>query len=144
MILVSIKNLERKYSNKLENGFRDNKFHMSTRKCNGGIYDWFPMVQRFTCSFLRKLFECEELKNSKVVLDPFMGSGNTLLACFEHGKIGYGIDVSPLFWFVAHVKTAKYAQKDFVETINFAKLKVRKKKETEIPSLSSFKRLFDE
>lgn len=144
MVLPSVRDLEQKYSRKLEEKFDDLGCHMSTRGCNDGIFNWFPMVQRFTRDFLDHIFKDKKVKQKKTVLDPFMGSGNTLLACLEHQKIGYGIDITPLFWFVAHVKTNKYANKDFEEAINIVKMEITKKKKVAVPVHSSFKRLFDE
>ncbi len=42
------------------------------------------------------------------VLDPFLGSGTTLLACKELGVDGVGVDVAPLAVFVSRVKIADY------------------------------------
>ena len=42
------------------------------------------------------------------VLDPFLGSGTTLLACKELGIDGVGVDVAPLAVFVSQVKIADY------------------------------------
>ncbi|HDD66129.1 MAG TPA: hypothetical protein ENG52_00715, partial [Nitrososphaeria archaeon] len=42
------------------------------------------------------------------VLDPFLGSGTTLLACKELGVDGVGVDVAPLAVFVSQVKIADY------------------------------------
>lgn len=46
-------------------------------------------------------------KNAKVVLDPFMGSGTTLVECKLHHWIekGYGIDINPLAILLTKVKT---------------------------------------
>ena len=144
MVLPSVRDLEQKYSRKLEERFDDLGCHMSTRGCYDGIFNWFPMVQRFTRNFLDYLFKNEKVKHKETVLDPFMGSGNTLLACIEHQKIGYGIDITPLFWFVAHVKTSKYTNKDFGEAINIVESEIMKQKKIAVPVLTSFKKLFDE
>ena len=42
------------------------------------------------------------------VLDPFMGSGTTLLACKERGIDCYGFDVSPLAVLASRAKTNDY------------------------------------
>lgn len=105
------------------------------------MYDWFPMVQRFTRSFLGKIFKMNELREGRIILEPFMGSGNSLVACREYGKIGFGIDISPFFWFIAHVKTSHYTHADFQKAIDvFRHYKVIG--EIEIPAHSSFKTLF--
>jgi site-specific DNA-methyltransferase (adenine-specific) len=143
LILNSSRALEQKYSKKIvvKDG---HQFNVSTRGSNHGVYDWFPMVQRFTRSFLVEIFKNGELRASQVILDPFMGSGNTLIACREFDKIGYGIDVSPLFWFVAHVKTNHYSYSDFDEAIEAIDEAGREtEKDIQIPALSSYKRLFN-
>ncbi|PUA31087.1 MAG: hypothetical protein B9J98_07820 [Candidatus Terraquivivens tikiterensis] len=42
------------------------------------------------------------------VLDPFLGSGTTTLACMEVGVNSCGVDSSPLAVFVSQVKTTRY------------------------------------
>lgn len=44
-------------------------------------------------------------KAGQVVLDPFMGSGTTLLEAFILGRDSYGIDIHPLARLIAKVKT---------------------------------------
>jgi tRNA G10 N-methylase Trm11 len=143
LILKATRALERKYSEKIV--VRDaHQFNVSTRGSNHGVYDWFPMVQRFTRSFLAEVFKNAELGASQVILDPFMGSGNTLIACREFDKTGYGVDVSPLFWFVAHVKANQYSYPDFDEAIQaIDKADEEIEKDIQIPALSSYRRLFN-
>jgi len=50
------------------------------------------------------------------VLDPFVGSGTTLLACKELGIDGVGVDVAPLAVFVTQVKIADYNIDELRET----------------------------
>jgi hypothetical protein len=140
MSLQSLQELEKAYSAVITEA-NGNEYGVSTRGVCDGIYDWFPMVQRFTKSFLGKVFQSKKLKESKIILEPFMGSGNTLVACQEYGKTGFGVDVSPFFWFIAHVKTSNYNKADFqkaIDTIYHNKTDGK----IEIPSLSSFETLF--
>jgi len=44
-------------------------------------------------------------KVGDVVLDPFMGSGTTLLESYIAGRLSYGIDIHPLARLIAKVKT---------------------------------------
>jgi len=141
MILSSIQTLERKYSDKIIMGSHASL--MTTRGLDDfEIYDWFPYFQRFTSNFLKNIFEQKDMAESRTILDPFMGSGNTLLACLENGKIGYGVDISPLFWFISHVKVTEYSQADFKKAITSVKNKELKNDDIEIPALSSFSNLF--
>ncbi|MDW8021734.1 MAG: DNA methyltransferase [Nitrososphaerota archaeon] len=50
------------------------------------------------------------------VLDPFVGSGTTLLACKEAGVNGVGVDVAPLAVFVTQVKISDYDLEKLRET----------------------------
>lgn len=147
MIFRSTKLLQEKYSSKIELRLDEFSRLMSTRRTNGDIYDWFPMVQRFTRDFLLRLLKKEKLANSQTILDPFLGSGNVLVASLEKGMQAYGIDVSPLFWYISHVKTAKCSAQDFIEAIKFIESNRKNKdpnfKNSDVPVLSSFERLFE-
>jgi DNA modification methylase len=53
--------------------------------------------------FFVKAFSEEE----DVWVDPFMGSGSTILACWEEGRIGLGIEVVPELASIAITRLAK-------------------------------------
>ena len=53
-------------------------------------------------------FLSHELKNSKFILDPFVGSGTTLVESNIHGKTSVGLDVSLFNTILCKVKTAEY------------------------------------
>jgi len=52
-----------------------------------------------------------------VVLDPFMGSGSTLMACQRTGRLGRGIEIDPLYVDAAIRRWQKYTGE---QAINFA------------------------
>jgi hypothetical protein len=144
MILDSIRLLEQKYHDKICDKRLEYGSFIHTRETNDSdIYNWFPLTQRFSSSFLDILFRHKELRLAKIILDPFMGCGNTLVECLKHGKIGYGVDISELFWFITCVKTKEYSERDFNEAINaIANVNFSTFDNVEIPPFSSFKRLF--
>ncbi|MBC8491423.1 MAG: site-specific DNA-methyltransferase [Candidatus Marinimicrobia bacterium] len=43
---------------------------------------------------VKRLISCFASDDDKIILDPFMGSGSTLLAAYKMGKKGIGIDIS--------------------------------------------------
>jgi DNA modification methylase len=52
-------------------------------------------------------------KNAKTILDPFMGSGTTLVACAKLGRKGIGIEIDPDYFEIACERVRKaYAQPD--------------------------------
>ena len=58
---------------------------------------FIPQIPRFCIDSLSK--------KGDTVLDPFMGSGTTLLEAYMAGRDSYGIDIHPLARLIANVKT---------------------------------------
>ena len=58
-----------------------------------------------------------KLPDAETILDPFMGSGTTLVACAKLGRRGIGIELDPDYFDIACERVAKaYAQPDlFIE-----------------------------
>ena len=72
------------------------------------IYNWFYYKEGFAKELVEKLIEMFGLKEGDTVLDPFSGSGTTLLACKQNNINSVGLDVLPTAVFVSMVKTADY------------------------------------
>ena len=54
------------------------------------------------------------LPDAKTILDPFMGSGTTLVACAKMGRSGIGIELDPDYFDIACERVRKaYEQPDF-------------------------------
>ena len=51
----------------------------------------------FPSALVERVAECFTRSDERVVLDPFMGSGSTLVACKRMGKLGVGFEVYPEF-----------------------------------------------
>ena len=45
-----------------------------------------------------------------IVLDPFLGSGSTLIACEQLGRVCYGVELEPKFVDVAVQRFRKFAE----------------------------------
>jgi site-specific DNA-methyltransferase (cytosine-N4-specific) len=64
-------------------------------------------------------------KETHTILDPFVGSGTTLLAARWYGRKSVGFDINPVAYQISKVKTNTYSNKDydkfkkFVEDITF-------------------------
>ena len=51
----------------------------------------------FPAMLVERLIQCFMADEQKVVLDPFLGSGSTLVACQQLGKAGIGLEISEEF-----------------------------------------------
>ena len=72
------------------------------------IHKWFYFKEGFSRDFVTLMFDWLNVKPGKWVLDPFCGSGTTLLSSKEAGINAVGVDASPLAVFVTQVKAADY------------------------------------
>jgi len=72
------------------------------------IYNWFYYKEGFAKGMVEKLIEMFSLKEGDTVLDPFCGSGTTLLACKQNGINAVGLDVLPTAIFASTVKAKNY------------------------------------
>ena len=72
------------------------------------VYNWFYYKEGFAKQLVEKLIEMFKLKEEQTVLDPFCGSGTTLLVCKQHGINSIGLDVLPTAIFASSVKAKKY------------------------------------
>lgn len=136
MLLKAVRTLEKKYESRTHelSGF---KKLMSVRSEEKGVYNWFPFFQAFTSSFLEKVFNRNSVKETQHVLDPFAGSGNTLVACIQFGKKGLGLEVNPLFQFIAQTKTRNYSNTHFRKAEKIVLESMDENYDVEIPCLSS-------
>lgn len=58
----------------------------------------------FPASLIGKLLDCFTNENDKVVLDPFVGVGTTVLEAMRRGKEGIGFDISEEFLRIARTR----------------------------------------
>ena len=72
------------------------------------IHSWFYFKEGFSRDLVVKMFELFGAKPGVRLLDPFCGSGTSLVVAKEFGLEACGVDASPLAVFVSQVKTADY------------------------------------
>lgn len=72
---------------------------------NGEIHQWYRLVLGFSDHLVAGLLDEFELEPGDNVLDPFCGSGTTLVECMKRGINCWGIDANPASCFAARVKT---------------------------------------
>lgn len=71
----------------------------------GIIHKWYDYLQDFSFTLLEECIKKYNLKKGHIVLDPFCGSGTTLVSSNFFGLDAIGIDTNPLMCVVSDVKT---------------------------------------
>ncbi|MEM4295723.1 MAG: DNA methyltransferase [Candidatus Anstonellales archaeon] len=97
----------------IENNFEIGKYFSFEEAKNMPVHRWFYYKEGFS----PRLFDFIEIKEP--VLDPFMGSGTTLLACNERCIDSYGLDISELSYFITKTKTSKHEIEEIDEFEHF-------------------------
>ena len=82
-------------------------FHGNVRETR---YGWLRLTPAYSVHLVRELLESRTLPELPV-LDPFCGTGTTLLTCAEAGIACSTLDVNPFLVWLARAKTAKYSAK---------------------------------
>lgn len=72
---------------------------------NGAIHDWYRFVWGFSDHLVARLLDEFGLNANDSVLDPFCGTGTTLVECLKRGIGCTGVDANPASLFAAKVKT---------------------------------------
>lgn len=86
-----------------ELGFYNVPEHQRTKH----VHRLHPYLGKFIPQLV-EWFLSRYFKEDNIILDPFMGSGTTLVQCNEMKMHAIGIDISHFNCLIAHVKTAKY------------------------------------
>ncbi len=109
---------------------------------------WYRYKEGFSVELVEQLI-CEYSKNKKgIILDPFSGSGSTLLAANGMGYSGVGFEVNPFSYFLAKCKLEKYT-KEIVEQFkkdyeNILYKAMESDCKYELPKLSISGKVFDD
>jgi hypothetical protein len=86
-------------------------FHGNVRDTR---YGWLRLTPAYSVHLVRELLETRA-RPELPVLDPFCGTGTTLLTCAERGIACATLDVNPFLVWLARAKTAKYSAGTLVQ-----------------------------
>ena len=78
-----------------------NKLDASDR----AFHDWYRFVLSFPPHLVREYLEKLDVTSDQVVLDPFCGTGTTLVECKRAGIRSIGVEALPMPWLASKVKT---------------------------------------
>jgi SAM-dependent methyltransferase len=67
-------------------------------------HEWYRFVLSFPPHLVRTYLERFGLQRGQCVLDPFCGTGTTLVECQKRGISAVGVEANPMAWFASRVK----------------------------------------
>lgn len=107
------------------------------------IHRWYYFKEGYSHRLVEKLLKEADIGTGSTVLDPFAGSGTTLLTAQWCGMHSLGVDINPFFTFVQKTKLNwhKYDSKDLRrEILKLSAVNRGEEPSLEPPQLSSFAR----
>jgi len=69
------------------------------------VHKWYRIIMGFDARLVKHLIDFLSIKRRKLVLDPFCGSGTTLVECKKNEIPSVGIDTNPVCVLASRVKT---------------------------------------
>ncbi|MFA7301843.1 MAG: DNA methyltransferase [Candidatus Shapirobacteria bacterium] len=109
------------------------------------IQRWYRYKEGYSINLVDQILTKYNVKPGDLIVDPFCGSGSTLLQSKINKCNSLGFEINPFSAFLAKVKTQDYKKEDIVyfnkQIIGFKKIKAKQK--VCIPKLSTIELLFD-
>ena len=106
-------------------------------------HSWFDIKEGYSTDLVKNvLLDLKIKKQDGYIMDPFSGSGTSVLASSILGYQSIGIEVNPFLYFLSKIKCVNYSNKFNLLLNNFKKLDIKKQSLSEVPKLSISKKLF--
>ncbi len=105
------------------------------------VHRWFYYKEGFSRDLVMQLLKMFGPESRDWVLDPFCGSGTTMLSCLESGVNSVGFDTLPASVFASRVKTRDYDPKALERELSLI-LKEKYTRPREKPSLPIISKAF--
>ena len=107
---------------------------------------WYRYKEGFSVTLIERILEEENVKEGEFIIDPFLGSGSTLIAAKRKGVNGFGYEINPFVADLAEVKLNDYSISDtklFETIINRIEANEIDTNSFKKPQLSIFDKLFE-
>ena len=106
-------------------------------------HSWFDIKEGYSTDLVKNvLLDLNIKREDGYIMDPFSGSGTSVLASSILGYQSIGIEVNPFLYFLSKIKCVNYSNKFNLLLNNFKKLDIKKQTLSEMPKLSISKKLF--
>lgn len=89
--------------------FANTDWNFASRTAPSPIEALHPYPAKFVAELPRRLLDILPVPRGTAVLDPFCGSGTTLVECQRRGLPAIGIDLNPIACLISQVKTSPLA-----------------------------------
>lgn len=83
-----------------------------SKEKNDPFQRWYRYKEGFSIEFVNKVIEEFGRSNMTKILDPFAGSGTTLIAANRKGLVGVGFEVNPFSHFLMSIKQQNYTKEE--------------------------------
>lgn len=109
---------------------------------------WYRYKEGYSVELVEHLIKEYAQRKEGIILDPFSGSGSTLLAAEDMGYAGIGFEVNPFSYFLSQCKLDNYS-KETIESFkaayeNILQQALKKKENYCLPKLSISAKVFDD
>lgn len=76
---------------------------------------WYRYKEGYSTKLVKKIINDYNVAPSGVILDPFLGSGSTIMAANELSLKGIGFEVNPFSFFLSSLKLKNYSEEILLE-----------------------------
>lgn len=101
-------NYPKYYKDQLQIGISDNNYLFNLQEKNKNnsepIFRWYKYLEDFPHNFVKDCIDKYKISKNFYILDPFMGSGTTLIRARLMGLKSIGVDVNPTMVFISQQK----------------------------------------
>jgi DNA modification methylase len=105
---------------------------------------WYRYKEGFSIELVKRLIKEQAESKNGIILDPFSGSGSTLVGANELGYKGVGFEVNPFSYFLSLVKLRNYSEEEVNQfKLLFPKVLNDKSEEFPLPNLSFSDQVFN-
>lgn len=101
-------------STELASGAKGNALANRLRDQDRAFHDWYRFVLSFPPHLVRDYLEAFQIGPGSVVLDPFCGTGTTVVEAKKAGIAAYGIEANPMAALASRVKCDWAASPDMI------------------------------